>query len=88
MGAWPDWWTDGFASGAREAAVSRITHSNVIANQVGLSFAKMLGAELPTDINKQIAGINNALLFMMNIRLDIVRVYVILMDWKHGNSVR
>ena len=21
-GAWPDWWTDGFASGAREAAVS------------------------------------------------------------------
>lgn len=62
-GAWPDWWTDGFASGAREAAVSRITHSNVIANQVGLSFAKMLGAELPTDINKQIAGINNALLF-------------------------
>ena len=62
-GAWPDWWTDGFASGAREAAVSRITHSNVIANQVGLSFAKMLGAELPADINKQIAGINNALLF-------------------------
>lgn len=50
-GAWPDWWTDGFASGAREAAVSRITHSNVIANQVGLSFAKMLGAELPADIN-------------------------------------
>lgn len=62
-GAWPDWWTDGFASGAREAAASRITHSNVIANLVGLSFAKMLGAELPTDINKQIAGINNALLF-------------------------
>ena len=30
-GAWPDWWTDGFASGAREAAVSRVTHSNIIA---------------------------------------------------------
>ena len=62
-GAWPDWWTDGFASGAREAAVSRITHSNIIANQAGLSFAKMLGAELPEGMNERIDGINNALLF-------------------------
>ena len=59
-GAWPDWWTDGFASGAREAAVSRITHSNIIANQAGLSFAKMLGAELPEGMNERIDGINNA----------------------------
>ena len=42
-GAWPDWWTDGFGSGAREAAISRVTHSDIIANQAGLSFAKMLG---------------------------------------------
>ena len=62
-GAWPDWWTDGFASGAREAAVSRVTHSNIIANQAGLSFAKMLGAKLPSDVNEQIWGVNNALLF-------------------------
>lgn len=62
-GAWPDWWTDGFASGAREAAVSRITHSNIIANQAGLSFAKMLGVELPEGMNERIDGINNALLF-------------------------
>lgn len=62
-GAWPDWWTDGFASGAREAAVSRITHSNIIANQAGLSFAKMLGAELPEGMGERIDGINNALLF-------------------------
>ncbi len=62
-GAWPDWWTDGFASGAREAAVSRITHSNIIANQAGLSFAKMLGAELPEGMNERIDEINNALLF-------------------------
>lgn len=62
-GAWPDWWTDGFASGAREAAVSRVTHSNVIANQAGLSFAKLLGASLPEDVNRKIDEVNDALLF-------------------------
>jgi len=62
-GAWPDWWTDGFASGAREAAISRITHSDVIASQAGLSFAKMLGATLPADFNIRIDDINKALLF-------------------------
>ena len=62
-GAWPDWWTDGFASGAREAAVSRITHADVIASQGALSFAKMLGAELPAATNDQIDQTNNALLF-------------------------
>ena len=62
-GAWPDWWTDGFASGAREAAISRVTHSDIIANQAGLSFAKILGAQLPTDINDRIYDINKALLF-------------------------
>ncbi|MDR0843868.1 MAG: glycosyl hydrolase family 38 [Tannerella sp.] len=62
-GAWPDWWTDGFGSGAREAAISRITHSDVIASQAALSFAKILGAKLPEGINEQINQINNALLF-------------------------
>lgn len=62
-GAWPDWWTDGFASGAREAAVSRITHTNIIANQAGLSFAKMLGCELPEDVYGCVAEVNDALLF-------------------------
>ncbi|MDR2859062.1 MAG: glycosyl hydrolase family 38, partial [Mediterranea sp.] len=62
-GAWPDWWTDGFASGAREAAISRITHSDIIAYQTALSFAKILGAKLPEDINDQINQINRSLLF-------------------------
>ncbi len=62
-GAWPDWWTDGFASGAREAAISRITHSNIIANQAGLAFAKILGSDLPQDVNRKIDEINDALLF-------------------------
>jgi hypothetical protein len=62
-GAWPDWWTDGFASGAREAAVSRITHSDVIASQAGLSFARIWGDELPADAFRQTDEINKALLF-------------------------
>lgn len=62
-GAWPDWWTDGFASGAREAAVSRLTHADIIATQGGLSFAKILGSELPTNINEQVDEVNKALLF-------------------------
>lgn len=62
-GAWPDWWTDGFASGAREAAISRLTHSDVIADQAGLSFAKMMGAKLPDNVGEQIGTINKALLF-------------------------
>lgn len=62
-GAWPDWWTDGFASGAREAAISRITHSDVIADQAGLSFASMLGSRLPQGFNQQVDEINKALLF-------------------------
>jgi len=62
-GAWPDWWTDGFGSGAREAAISRITHSDVIATQAGLSFAQILGSKLPANMNDQISEINKALLF-------------------------
>jgi len=62
-GAWPDWWTDGFASGAREAAVSRLTHSDVIANQGGLALAAMLGSKIPENATSQIDEINKALLF-------------------------
>ena len=49
-GAWPDWWTDGFASGAREAADSRTTQSHAIAGQGGLALAKLAGAELPHGV--------------------------------------
>jgi hypothetical protein len=62
-GAWPDWWNDGFGSGAREAATSRLAHSDIIANQIALSMAKILNAELPKDINKKIEEVNEALLF-------------------------
>lgn len=62
-GAWPDWWTDGFASGAREAAVSRATHSAIIANQNVLSLCMLQGATLPADISRKIDEVNDALLF-------------------------
>ena len=62
-GAWPDWWNDGFGSGAREAATSRLAHSDIIANQTALSIAKMLGAEMPSGVNRDIDEVNKALLF-------------------------
>ncbi|MHC1702458.1 MAG: glycoside hydrolase family 38 C-terminal domain-containing protein [Tenuifilaceae bacterium] len=62
-GAWPDWWTDGFGSAAREASVSRITHTEVIANQGALSMAKVLGAKLPEGILDRIHEVNKALLY-------------------------
>lgn len=62
-GAWPDWWTDGFASGAREAAASRITHTDLIAYQGALSMAAMMGSEMPEGINDRILEANRALLY-------------------------
>lgn len=62
-GAWPDWWTDGFASGAREAAATRTTHSELIATQNGLSIARLLGSEFPHATYNQIDEVNQALLF-------------------------
>ncbi len=62
-GAWPDWWTDGFASGAREGAVSRQAHVDLIATQGALSMARMMGSELPQGITDRIDAVNQALLF-------------------------
>ncbi|TKG97121.1 glycosyl hydrolase family 38 [Puteibacter caeruleilacunae] len=61
--AWPDWWTDGFASGAREVAATRKAHVDVIAGQGGLSMAKILGAKMPEKINDRIDETNKAILF-------------------------
>lgn len=61
--AWPDWWTDGFGSGAMETSVNRIAQGNIIANQTGLSIARLLGADLPSDVTEDIRDANKALLF-------------------------
>jgi hypothetical protein len=62
-GAWPDWWNDGFGSGAREAAVSRQAHSDIITAQTALSMASLLHSDLPQEIYRRIADVNEAILF-------------------------
>jgi hypothetical protein len=62
-GAWPDWWTDGFAASARETATARLASSSLIANEAGLSMASLSGVKLPDEINKSIDLTDNALLF-------------------------
>jgi len=61
--AWPDWWTDGFGSAARETAASRKTHAEMISNLGLLSIAKLSGAVLPEDIQEKITAVQDALLF-------------------------
>ncbi len=60
---WPDWWTDGIASGAREVAASRNAHVALIAGQGGLAMAKILGAKMPAGLKGRIFEANKALLF-------------------------
>lgn len=62
-GAWPDWWTDGCGAAAREVAVSRYTHTDIIANQGLLSMAVLKGAKLPKHTWREVDEVNRALLF-------------------------
>ncbi|MEN9918536.1 MAG: hypothetical protein RL662_972 [Bacteroidota bacterium] len=61
--AWPDWWTDGFGSAAREVSMARFTQTDLIANQIALSTSKLLGSEIATSVNLEINEANKALLF-------------------------
>ena len=61
--AWPDWWTDGFGSGAREVSKSRESHVDIIASQEALSMAKVLGEKMPAEIDERIFAVNDAILF-------------------------
>ena len=61
--AWPDWWTDGFGSGARELTASRNAHVNLIANTAGISMAMLMGAVMPTGFPQRVQEVNRALLF-------------------------
>lgn len=62
-GAWPDWWTDGFGSAAREAAIARYAQADMISNQIALSLAKVLGSKISPTVNKEMDEANKALLF-------------------------
>ncbi len=61
--AWPDWWTDGVGSACRETGASRKTHAELIANQGLFSMAKLLGADIPQEINDDIEEIMDDILF-------------------------
>ncbi len=61
--AWPDWWSDGFGSAARETAAARSTQTELMANQGLLSMARLLGRRIPDSSTKRVQKINDALLF-------------------------
>ncbi len=61
--AWPDWWTDGFGSAMNETKAARTTHSEMIANMGLFSMAKLMGANLPEDINQNISDCYDNLMF-------------------------
>jgi alpha-mannosidase len=62
-GAWPDWWTDGFGSAARETAVTRKAATSLLANMGALSMAALSGITVPEEINNETELADNALLF-------------------------
>lgn len=61
--AWPDWWTDGTASAANETKVVRTTQLDIAATTAVLSMAKMMGANLPNEIQNDIEQVYDNLLF-------------------------
>ena len=61
--AWPDWWTDGFGSAARETAEARRTHADMRINQGLLAMARLMGSDLQTGASARIATVQDALLF-------------------------
>jgi hypothetical protein len=61
--AWPDWWTDGFGSAARETAAARETESAMQVNHGLLAIASMLGAKVQAKAMERAAAVQNDLLF-------------------------
>lgn len=61
--AWPDWWTDGFGSAARETAASRETHATVRVSEALLAMAAMAGRPIPEEIRQRVAAVHESLMF-------------------------
>jgi alpha-mannosidase len=61
--AWPDWWTDGFGSAARETAEARITQNALEASQGLLSMASLLGSKISANTVNRISTVQDELLF-------------------------
>ena len=61
--AYPDWWTDGFGSAARETAASRKTQSDMTAVESLLSMAVRQGDEGVAGLDDEVRRIRENLLF-------------------------
>ncbi|MCX8107574.1 MAG: glycosyl hydrolase family 38, partial [Verrucomicrobiae bacterium] len=61
--AWPDWWTDGFGSAARETAAARETDMSIQTSQALLAEASMLGQQIKNHTLARIADIQDNLIF-------------------------
>jgi hypothetical protein len=61
--AWPDWWTDGFGSAARETAAARETETAMQVNYALLAMASMLGQAVSPATLRRAAAIQDDLLF-------------------------
>ena len=61
--AWPDWWTDGFGSAARETACARETETAMQVNHGLLALASILGAQISPKTMERAAAIQDNLLF-------------------------
>ena len=61
--AWPDWWTDGFGSAARETAAARETHAGMQIGEGLLAMAAALRVKPTAGWAERTAAIQEALLF-------------------------
>lgn len=61
--AYPDWWTDGFGSAARETAASRKTQSDLVTIEGMLSMAQMGGLGQTEGTHDELRRIHENLLF-------------------------
>jgi len=61
--AWPDWWTDGFGSAARETAAARQTDKAVDVDQTLLAMARLFGVKLSPGVLQRASSIRENLLF-------------------------
>jgi hypothetical protein len=61
--AWPDWWTDGFGSSARETAASRETHSGMQVTEALLAMSAVQGRSIPEPISRRAAEVQENLMF-------------------------
>lgn len=61
--AWPDWWTDGLGSAARETAKARTTHVNLQSSETTQALAAWLGTPIPADSRERMQYAQEQLLF-------------------------